>query len=125
MDKEIKRAYCHFARKYQPDVNQGSKEAEAKFKQINEAYEVLGDPKNRQHYDELGANWKQYDQWQRQGGQAQGQPFDWSQFGFDQGQGRNARYEYQTLTEDEMQNLFGNGGGFSDFFYTFFRKYIE
>ena len=119
--KEIKHAYRRLARKHHPDVNQGSKEAEARFKEINEAYEVLGDSGKRKRYDELGgANWRHYDEWQRQGGQAQGQPFDWSQFGFDPGRGGNARYEYRTLTEEEMQDLFGNSGGFSNFFYTFF-----
>jgi curved DNA-binding protein len=118
--KEIKQAYRRLARKYHPDVNQGNKEAEAKFKEINEAYEVLGDAEKRKRYDELGANWTHYDEWQRQGGQAQGQPSDWSQFGFDPDGGRNTGYEYRTLTEEEIQNLFGASGEFSNFFYTFF-----
>ena len=118
-EAEIKRAFRRLAFKYHPDRN-SEDGAEARFKEINEAYEVLGDPEKRKRYDELGANWKHYDEWQRQGGQAQGQPFDWSQFGFDPGGGRNTRYEYRTLTEEEMQNLFSESGGFSNFFYTFF-----
>ena len=61
-DKEIKQAYRKLARKHHPDVNPGDKAAEAKFKEINEAYEVLGDPAKRKKYDELGANWRMYEQ---------------------------------------------------------------
>ena len=86
-DKEIKKAFRGLARKYHPDVNPDNKEAEQKFKEINEANEVLSDPEKRKKYDELGANWKQYEQWQRAGGQAGGQPFDWSQYGFAGGTG--------------------------------------
>ena len=68
-DKEIKQAYRKLARKHHPDVNPGDKAAEAKFKEINEANEVLGDPDKRKKYDELGANWRMYEQAQ------QGQPW--------------------------------------------------
>src|SRR5256885_16767327 len=61
-DKEIKQAYRRLARKHHPDVNPGDKTAESKFKEINEAYEVLGDPAKRKKYDELGANWRMYEQ---------------------------------------------------------------
>src|SRR4029450_10336410 len=57
-EKEIKQAFRKLARKHHPDVNPGDKAAEAKFKEINEAYEVLGDPPKRKKYDELGANWR-------------------------------------------------------------------
>src|SRR6266498_1832648 len=67
-DKEIKQTYRKLARKHHPDVNPGDKQAESKFKEINEAYEVLGDPAKRKKYDELGANWRAYEQAEAQGG---------------------------------------------------------
>jgi DnaJ-class molecular chaperone len=57
-EEEIKKAYRKLARKHHPDVNPGDKSAEEKFKEINEAYEVLSDPDKRKRYDELGPNWK-------------------------------------------------------------------
>lgn len=118
--KEIKQIYRKLARQYHPDVNPGNKQAEAKFKEINEAYEVLGDEEKRKKYDELGANWKHYEQWQRSGGEAGGRPFDWSQYGFGTGPGGGGRYQARTVTEEELKDLFGDSGPFSSFFYTFF-----
>ena len=68
--KEIKQAFRKMARKYHPDVNPGDKSAESRFKEINEAYEVVGDADKRKKYDELGSNWKMYEQAQRAGGGA-------------------------------------------------------
>lgn len=58
-DDDIKKAFRKLARKYHPDVAKDSSTAEAKFKEINEAYEVLGDPANRKKYDQLGARWNE------------------------------------------------------------------
>jgi len=98
---EIRKAFRKLARQYHPDVAKDKKAAEAKFKEINEANEVLGDPQKRAKYDELGADWNQPGRqqqarsWEEMFGQGGG--------GFDFGGGR--------------QN---GGGGFSDFFEAFF-----
>ncbi len=107
-EKEIKQAYRKLARKHHPDVNPGDKNAESKFKEINEAYEVLGDPPKRKKYDELGANWRAYEQAEAQGG---ANPF---------APGGGGAGNYRTMSQEEMEEMFGDQNPFSDFFTTFF-----
>lgn len=96
----IKSAYRKLARKYHPDVNK-TKEAEEKFKDINEAYEVLSDKNKRQRYDSLGSNW--------QGGADWTPPPGFENFNFNFNQGGAQTF-----------NFGGGAGGFSDFFSSLF-----
>lgn len=113
-NKDIKQSYRKLARKHHPDVNPGDKSAEAKFKEINEAYEVLGDPEKRKKYDELGANWRMYEQAGTPPG-AGPQAGVWNEPFRSGGQGG-----FRTMTQDEMRDMFGDADPFSDFFHTFF-----
>lgn len=99
-DAEIKKAFRKLAREYHPDVAKDKKKAEEKFKEINEAYEVLSDPAKRKKYDQLGANWKQGADFQT--------PPGWEGFS---GSGRG----FRGRTSGGEEFHFG-GTGFSDFF---------
>lgn len=102
--EEIKRVYRKLALKYHPDRNPGNAQAEEKFKEINEAYQVLSDPQKRSRYDQLGES---YTRWQ-QGGQPGG-GFNWEDWFTQSPGGGGTRVEVGNL--DDMF-----GGGFSDFF---------
>jgi curved DNA-binding protein len=107
-ESDIKRAYRKLALQYHPDKNPGDSQAEEHFKEINEAYEVLGDPAKRARYDQLGAS---YRAWERVGGAPGG--FDWSQW--TAGRPGGVRVEM-----GDLGDLFGSAGGFSDFFTAIF-----
>ena len=101
-EKEIKQAYRRLARKHHPDVNPGDRGAEVRFKEINEAHAVLSDSEKRQKYDQLGANWQQYERVAQQ-----------EEGGFPPGfEGFHVEFEGQPGA--------AGAGGFSDFFKIFF-----
>ena len=108
---EIKTAYRKLARRYHPDVNKDPK-AEDKFKEVNEAYQVLSDPEKRKKYDQFGSEWQRY---QSSGGQPGG--FDWGRW---QQAPQGGQPGYRTVSQEEFSDMFGGLGGFSDFFNTLF-----
>lgn len=110
--KVIQQTFRQLARKHHPDVNPGNKEAEEKFKTINEAYQVLSDVKQRKKYDELRA---QYQQWQKTDGQQQ-QDFDWQNWSSQPDQGARTQY----ANGEDLEDLFGSASPYSDFFSNIF-----
>jgi curved DNA-binding protein len=109
--KVIQQTFRKLARKFHPDVNPGNKEAEEKFKTINEAYQVLSDAKQRKKYDELRA---QYLQWQQMG--AGQQDFDWQDWTAQPGKGARVQY----ASPEDLEDLFGSASPYSDFFTNIF-----
>jgi curved DNA-binding protein len=110
--KAIQQTFRQLARKHHPDVNPGNKDAEEKFKTINEAYQVLSDVKQRKKYDELRA---QYQQWQQMGGQQQ-KDFDWQNWSTQPGTGAQTQY----ANAEDLEDLFGSASPYSDFFSNIF-----
>jgi len=110
-EKEIKQAYRKLARKYHPDVNLGDKSSEAKFKEINEAYEVLSDKESRKKYDKYGDSWQHADQFE-QAAQQQRQQWDFSRGGGSSG------FSFSGGDVGDMEGIFdgifggGRGGSF-------------
>ena len=101
--KEIKKAYRQLARLYHPDMNPNDKKAEERFKQINEAYEVLGNSKNRAKYDKYGKDWQQseaFEKAQRQGRNPFGNGFE------------GATYTNADDFSDFFKEIFGKEAGF-------------
>src|SRR5438270_4718518 len=103
-EEEIRSAFRKLARKYHPDVAKDKAAAEAKFKEINEAYEVLGDPEKRKKYDTLGADWE------RGGGFQQPPPPNWQDFAQPGAQGREFHFG-GTNFSDFFEMFFGGRGG--------------
>ncbi len=110
--KTIQQTFRQLARKHHPDVNPGNKEAEEKFKTINEAYQVLSDVKQRKKYDELRA---QYQQWQQTGEQGR-RDFDWQNWSTQADKGTRTQY----ANAEDLEDLFGSASPYSDFFSNIF-----
>ena len=116
--KEISSAFRKLARKHHPDLNAGNKDAEARFKEISEAHEVLSDGKKRALYDEFGENWASAQAAGVQPGQGGG-PFRGSSPRGGAG-GAGPRVEYRTVNPEDVEDLFGQGADFGDIFGSIF-----
>lgn len=108
--KDIQKAYRKLARQFHPDINPGDETAEEKFKEINEANEVLSDPEKRKRYNELGRYHQQYGRW----------PGSSEPVGAAGRRGEGRHTQYRTMSEEDLNDLFGGASPFSDFFEAFF-----
>jgi DnaJ-class molecular chaperone len=107
--KEISSAFRKLARKHHPDLNAGDKQAEARFKEVSEAHDVLHDPKKRKLYDQFGPDWAAARAAGVQPGARGGPQPD-----------AGPSVQYRTVTPEEMEDLFGSEGGFGDIFGSIF-----
>src|SRR2546422_1326954 len=114
--KEITSAFRKLARKHHPDLNAGDKQAEARFKEISEAHDVLSDGKNRKLYDEFGADWRAAAEAGVQPGAGRRGP---GGGGF-RPQPGGPEVQYRTVSPEDMEDLFGEGGSFGDIFGSIF-----
>jgi curved DNA-binding protein len=114
--KEIRQSYRKLARQYHPDVNPNDRTAEDRFKEINEANEVLSDPEKRKKYDEMRDYYQQYGRWPGEAAPTGARP------GTDGGGFAGGNYQYRTMSEEDLSDLFGSQSPYSDFFETFFHS---
>ena len=113
-EKEVRAAYRRLARRYHPDVNRGEADAEARFKEINEAYQVLSDADSRKKYDRYGENWRHAGQHERSGDPG-ASPFSWFTRARQGGRrGTGGRAEGFGSISDIFGDMFAGGGGMQD-----------
>jgi curved DNA-binding protein len=110
--KDLSSAFLKLARKHNPDLNAGDKQAEARFKEISQAHDVLSDAKKRRLYDEFGSNWAAAEAGGVQPGSGRGGPR--------QQQPPGGGAQYRTVTPEEMEDLFGENAGIGDIFGSIF-----
>src|SRR5579872_7440684 len=98
--KDIRSAFRKLARKHHPDVNPNNPEAENRFKEINEAHEVLSDPDKRAKYDRYGRDWEAYESWERAGRPGRSP--------FAESGDPEPHVEYRSVNPEDLEDLFGS-----------------
>jgi DnaJ-class molecular chaperone len=119
-DADIKKAFRRLARQHHPDMNKDNPKAADKFKEINEAYEILGDTEKRKLYDQYGSRFKDYEAWQKAGGTSTGVPFD--MYSQPTGTGSSGNYQYRNVSPEEFNDMFGGVGPFGSIFDSLFKS---